>query len=181
LDDPDFTWAPINGSTINDRLEDARKILNASFAQNPQFLPVTADEYHFQSKDMKWIMDKRISAILHHKGQPAACIICIPDLNPLLQKTRSRMGLSFPWHFLMNRLNRKRAVLIYSGVIPTLQGQGVNPLVLHKVTSAMRDAGYEICGNTWIGSTNAASLRQKEKMGARRIHELHIFRKMLQP
>lgn len=179
LDNPDFEWASISRSTIDDRMEDARIILNESFAQNPQFRAVTAEEYHFQSKDMKWIMDPRISAMLHYKGHPAACIICVPDLNPLLKRARSRMGLMFPWHFLQHRINRKRAVLIYSGVIPELQGQGVNPLVLNRVTKAMRDAGYEICGNTWIGSTNHASLRQKEKMGAHPIHELAIFRKSL--
>ncbi len=179
LDNPDFTFAPINRRTIDERLEDARHILNASFAQNPQFLTVSREEYHFQSKDMKWIMDPRISAILHYKGAPAACIICIPDLNPLLKKIRSRFGLSFPFHFLLHRLKRKRAVLIYSGVIPELQGQGVNPLVLNRVMTAMRDAGYTHCGNTWIGDSNKASLRQKEKMLAKPTHRLHLYRKSL--
>jgi hypothetical protein len=87
------------------------------------------------------------------------------------------MGLLFPFHFLMHRLRRKRAVLIYSGVIPELQGQGVNPLVLYNVTNAMRDAGYEVCGNTWIGDSNKASLRQKEKMGSVPMHRLHLYRK----
>lgn len=179
LDNPDFEFAPITRKTIAARLEDARVILNASFAQNPQFVPVTKEEYEFQSKDMKWIIDPRISGILHYKGKPAACILCIPDLNPLLQKTRSRVGFSFLFHFIAHRMKRKRAVLIYSGVIPELQGQGVNPLVLHRITTAMMSAGYEILGNTWIGVTNKASLRQKEKMGARPLHELRIFRKAL--
>lgn len=181
LANPDFEFAPINRKTIAVRIEDARIILNASFAQNPQFVPVTKEEYDFQSKDMKWIIDPRISGVLHYKGQPAACILCIPDLNPLLQKTRSRMGLSFLYHFILHRLKRKRAVLIYSGVIPELQGQGVNPLVLNHITTAMIKAGYETLGNTWIGATNKASLRQKEKMGARPLHELRIFRKALTP
>ena len=38
LDNPDFEFAPINRKTISDRLEDARIILNESFATNPQFL-----------------------------------------------------------------------------------------------------------------------------------------------
>ncbi len=179
LENPDFEFAPVNRKTIQERLEDARKILNASFAQNPQFLEVTKAEYDFQSRDMKWIMDPRISAILHYKKKPAACIICIPDVNPLLKATRSRFGLSFLGHFIRHRLNKRRAVLIYSGVIPEFQGQGVNPLVLWKVTHAMRDVGYEVCGNTWIGSENKASLRQKEKMGAQPLHQLSIYRKQL--
>lgn len=180
LDNPDFEFVPINRKTISDRLEDARIILNESFATNPQFLPVTFDEYHFQSKDMKWIMDPRISGMLHYKGKPAACIICIPDLNPLLIKVRSRMTWSFPFHFLMHRLRRKNALLIYSGVIPELQGQGVNPLVAYGVTKRMREAGYEVCGNTWIGDSNKASLRQKEKMGSIPLHRVHLYRKSLE-
>ena len=179
IDNPDFTWAPITRKTIEQRMEDARIILNESFAQNPQFLAVTAEEYFFQAKDMKWIMDPRISAMLHYKGRPAACIICVPDLNPLLQKTRSRMGLLFPYHFIRHRMNRKRAVLIYSGVIPEWQGKGVNALVMNRIMTNMVEAGYEICGNTWIGASNYASLRQKEKMGSRKLHDLHIFRKAL--
>ena len=179
IDNPDFTWAPINRKTIEERMEDARIILNESFADNPQFLSVTSDEYFFQAKDMKWIMDPRISAMLHYKGRPAACIICVPDVNPLLQKTRSRMGILFPYHFLRHRMNRKRAVLIYAGVIPEWQGKGVNALVMNRVTTNMVSAGYEVCGNTWIGASNYASLRQSEKMGARKLHDLSIFRKVL--
>ena len=179
FDDPDFEFAPITRRTLPDRLEDARKILNESFAANPHFVPVSKEEYAFQSRDMKWIMDPRISAVLHYKGRPAACTICIPDLNPLMKAAGSRVGWRFPFQFLAHRFHRKRAVLIYTGVIPKLQGKGVNPLLLHRVTSAMRDAGYEVCGNTWIGDTNFASLRQREKMNADPLHRLHIYRKSL--
>lgn len=179
LDDPDFAFASINRSTIAQRIEEARFILNESFAQNPQFLPVTRDEYEFQSKDMKWVMDPRISAVLHYKGKPVACILCIPDLNPILKKSGSQLGPSFIYHFVRHKLRRTRAVLIYSGVLPEWQGKGLNPLVLHRILTNMKRAGYTVCGNTWIGDSNKASLRQKEKMGAKPLHRLHIFRKSL--
>ena len=179
LDNPDFTFAPISRGTIPQRMEEARLILNASFARNPMFVPVTAEEFHFQARDMKWVMDPRISAVLHHKGRPAACIICIPDLNPLLRRINSRIGLTTPWHFLRQRMTNRRCILIFSGVIPELQGQGVNPVVLRRVMLAMRDAGYDTCGNTWIADVNGPSLAQKEKAGANPMHRLHLFRKSL--
>ena len=175
----EFAWAPINQRTLKTRLEEARVILNDAFANNAMFVPVSKEEFDFQVKEMAWIMDPRISAILHHKGEPAATIICIPDLNPLMKATRSRIGLATPWHFLKHRLNRKRAVLIYSAVCSRFQGQGVNPLVLHRVLSAMKAAGYETLGGTWISDENKASLRQKEKMGAKPLHRLHLYRKSL--
>lgn len=179
LDDPDFKFAPITRSTVPDRMEDARIILNASFAKNPMFVPVSNAEFHFQARDMKWVMDPRISAVLYYKGAPAACIICIPDLNPFLRKTRSRFGITTLWHFLMHKLTGKRAVLIFSGVLPELQGRGINPVVLRRVILAMKAAGYKTLGNTWIGDDNKASLAQKKKSHARPLHRLHLFRKAL--
>ncbi|SMY08748.1 GNAT family N-acetyltransferase [Flavimaricola marinus] len=179
LDDPAFSFAPISRATIPTRMEEARLILNASFAKNPMFVPVSAEEFHFQAKDMKWVMDPRISAVLHHNGTPAACIICIPDLNPFLKRIGSRMRLSAPYHFIRHRMTNRRAVLIFSGVMPDLQGQGINPVVLRRVILAAQKAGYTHLGNTWIGDSNGASLAQKEKSGARRLHRLHLFGKAL--
>jgi hypothetical protein len=179
LDDPAFTFAPINRSTIPQRMEDARLILNEAFARNPMFVPVTAEEFHFQAKDMKWIMDPRISALLHWNGRPAACLICIPDLNPLLHRIRSRIGWTTPYHFIRHRMTNRRAVLIFTGVIPELHGRGINPVMLRRVILAARKAGYETLGNTWIADVNAASLAQTEKAGARALHRLHLFSKRL--
>jgi hypothetical protein len=179
LDNSDFAFVPITRATVADRMEDARLILNASFAKNPMFVPVSKEEFHFQARDMKWVMDPRISAVLYYKGRPAACIVCIPDLNPFLRKTRSRFGLTTPWHFLMHKLTCKRAVLIFSGVVPELQGQGVNPVVLRRVILAMKDAGYQKLGNTWIADQNKASLAQKQKSHSEPLHRLHLFRKAL--
>ena len=179
LSDPDFAFAPITRRTIPQRMEEARQILNASFAKNPMFVPVTAEEFHFQARDMKWVMDPRISAVLHWRGRPAACIICIPDINPFLSRIRSRMGWTAPFHFLRHRWANRRAVLIFSGVIPELQGRGVNPVVLARVMEAARAAGYTQVGNTWIADVNGASLAQKEKSGAQPLHRLHLFFKDL--
>jgi hypothetical protein len=64
-------------------------------------------------------------------------------------------------------------------VMPELQGQGVNPVVLRRVILAMQKAGYMTCGNTWIADVNGASLAQKAKAGAKPLHRLHLFRKAL--
>ena len=89
------------------------------------------------------------------------------------------MGLSAPWHFLRHRMYNDRAVLIFSGVMPDLQGRGVNPVVLNRVIAGAKAAGYKTLGNTWIGDSNGASLAQKAKAGAGKMHRLHLFSKAL--
>ena len=179
MDDPAFSFAPITRRTLPKRLEEARLILNASFAENPMFVPVSAEEFHFQAKDMKWVMDKRISAVLHHKGAPAGCVICVPDLNPFLRKIRSRIGITTPWHFLRHRMTNTRAILIFAGIMPHLQGKGVNPVILDHVMRNARAAGYTHMGNTWIADVNPMSLAQAEKAGSTRMHRLHVYAKPL--
>ena len=143
------------------------------------FVPVSAEEFQFQAKDMKWVMVKRISEVLHHKRKPAGCIICVPDLNPFLRRIRSRIGLSTPWHSLRHRRASTRAIVIFAGIMPDLQGQGINPVILHHVMMHAKVAGYTELGNTWIANVNLMSLAQAEKAGSSRMHRLHLFGKLL--
>jgi hypothetical protein len=51
--------------------------------------------------------------------------------------------------------------------------------MLARTVTALKDACYESLGVTWISDVNAASLRQMERLGARPLQRLHLFRKGL--
>jgi ribosomal protein S18 acetylase RimI-like enzyme len=125
------------------------------------------------------VMDTRISTVVHKDGKPAGAIIAIPDLNPLVRATGAKVGLTTPWHYLKYRMTRRRAVIIFQGVMPEFQGMGLNPMMLAYIVKAMKDAGYDTVGGTWIADVNKASLRQAEKSGARALHRLNLFSKAL--
>jgi GNAT superfamily N-acetyltransferase len=177
---PRFTWHPITRRSFKNRLEDARIVLNAGFDRNPMFVPVTAQEYGFQAGDMMWIMDPRLSVIVHHDGKPCGVIVCIPDLNPMVKAIGGKLSWTAPWHFLRQRFHRDRAVIIYYSVAPELHGQGLNGAMLFRLTRAARSAGYRKLGTTWIGDSNIASLKQMERFGAKPLHKLHLFQKALE-
>jgi hypothetical protein len=179
LADADFVWQPIKRSAFKVRLEDARLILNDGFAENPMFVPPTAAEYLFQAGDMMWVIDKRISTVVYHRGRPAGAIIAIPDLNPLVKSVGGRVGLSAPFRFLKHRFSNTRAVLIYQSVCRDLHNRGLNGAMLYRTAVALREAGYRTLGGTWIADVNGASLRQAEKVGAKPLHRLHLFTKPL--
>jgi hypothetical protein len=174
-----FSFAPIERRSFPERMEQARLVLNGGFDKNPMFVPLTPDEFRFQAGEMMSILDPRLSSVLLRNGSPVGTIVCIPDLNGLLAATRSRIGLLTPFHYLRYRLRRRRAVIIFYSVIPDLHGQGVMGAMLARTVAALRDAGYESLGVTWISDVNAASLRQMERLGARPLQRLHLFRKGL--
>jgi hypothetical protein len=181
LSDPDFVWQPIQRSGFKVRLEDARIILNDGFADNPMFVPPTAAEYLFQAGDMMWIIDKRISTVVYHRGRPAGAIIAIPDLNPLVKSIGGKVGLTAPFRFLRHRIRNDRAVLIYQSVSRSLHNRGLNGAMLYRTALALKQAGYRTLGGTWIADVNGASLRQAEKVGAKPLHRLHLFTRKLLP
>jgi GNAT superfamily N-acetyltransferase len=174
-----FAWYSITRKAFKQRLEDARQVLNAGFDENPMFVPLSREEYEFQAGGMMWIMDSRLSLVVHHKGSPAGVIVCVPDLNPMVRACRSRISWSMPWHFLRHRLKRDRAIIIYYAVTPALHGRGLMGEMLGRLICAAKGAGYRKLGTTWIADANKASLRQMERIGAKPLHRLHLFRKQL--
>ena len=106
-------------------------------------------------------------------------IVCIPDLNPFVKATGSKLSWFSPYHYVRFRLRRDRAVIIYYSVKRELHGRGINGAMLHRVVSSAKQAGYRMLGGTWISDENTASLRQAEKGGASALQRLHFFSKSL--
>lgn len=181
LADPSLTWMPITRGTFRQRLEEARLVLNDGFADNPMFVPPTQAEFMFQAGEMLWVIDRRLSVMVHHEGAPIGAIIIIPDLNPLVKRIGGRIGITAPWHMLRYKLANRRAVLIYQSVSRAWHNRGLVGAMLHRCAGALRKAGYETLSTTWVADVNGASLRQVAKAGARPLHRLHLFEKALAP
>src|SRR5699024_8998591 len=137
-------------------LDDALVLLNDGFANNPMFVPLSRDEFAFQAKELKWIIDPRITAVMHYRGKPAGVVLVIPDLNPFIRATRSRYGILTPLHFLWHRFHRRRALVVYLSVAKEFQGQGLMGAMLADLLPRMRQHGYSQLGITWVWDANAA-------------------------
>ena len=177
LEHPELHWEDIRLRDFERICEDFRIALNDGFDLNPMFVPVTSEEFQFQARDLSHVMDPAISVLVHDAQGPAGAIICIPDLNPLLRALRSRISWTAPFHFLRFRRVRNRAVLVFQSVARRWQNRGLNGAMLLRMTRALEARGYRRLGITWIADTNGPSLRQMEKLGARPLHRLHLFRK----
>jgi GNAT superfamily N-acetyltransferase len=172
-------WVPLRRRTFRAQMGDAMHILNEGFAANPMFVPLSRAEFMFQAQEMMWIVDDRIAMLAYERGEPAGIIICIPDLNQFVRDTDSRLKLSTPLHYVRHVRNRKRALLVFAGVRPAFQQRGLSGALMSRCVAAMKGAGYESLGITWVSDENTPSLRQVAKMGGQPLHRLHLYRKEL--
>lgn len=179
MSDPDYSFDELKSENLDEIIEAMRICLNGGFTDNPMFVPLTREEIYFQAKDMMLILDRDISVIARHKGKPIGAVVCVPNLNPLLKAMKSKLGLSAAFHFLKYRMSRDSAILIYYSVLKEYHSLGINAIMLSKLMAALKRKGYKRMGGTWIATENIASMRQAEKLQAKVMHELVLYRKDL--
>ena len=179
LADPSYKFVDLKSRPVKEIIEAMRHCLNSGFVDNPMFVPLTWDEIFFQAKDMMLVIDRHISSMVEHDGQPIGVIVCIPNLNPFLKAIGSKFGLTMIYHFLVHKFRRDSAVIIFYSVDKKYHELGVNGAMLYRTMAALRKRGYRKLGGTWISLENKSSLRQAEKLNARVMHELALYRKAL--
>jgi GNAT superfamily N-acetyltransferase len=179
LANPQWSWHPVRRQGLEDVLRDSCSVLNDGFKDNPMFVPLTQEEFLYPCEGMTWVIDQHISMVARERGQAVGVLLCIPDLNPFLRVVRSRVRPSVLWHLLKLKLRPRRASVIFFSVRRSHHNLGVNGVLLHKVTTALRDRGYTHLGISWVSDSNAASHRQMQKLAASPLHRLHLFRKAL--
>ncbi len=175
----EFTIEPIVRRRFRVAMEATWSLLNDSFEQNPLFVPLTEAEFKYQADQMLVVFDPRVSCLAKVGGEPVGVVVCLPDVNPLLRATRSRLQLSTPWHYMRFLRSRARASLIFGGVRRDHQDRGVAGITLRHAITGMQRAGYRELGVSWVSDSNGPSLRQMEKLGAEPRHRLNLFRKEL--
>lgn len=170
---------PVRRRGLKRSMETCRIVLNDSFSANPLFVPLSAAEFEAQARDLTWVLDERLSSVWTRSDRPVGALVCIPDLNPLLRATRSRLRLSTPWHLFRHRRRCRRAIILFGGVVTEERGRGLAGLMLERTLTALDAGGYRTLSFTWVGDDNAASLKQMEKLGARPMHRVHLYGRAL--
>jgi len=179
LDSDDYGFQELRNDRMNIHLEEIREILNDGFSQNPMFVPLSPEEMKFQAKDLSLIMDERITALIKYRGSPVGTIVAIPDLNPFLKATKSVISWRTPIAYWKTIKNRKRALLIFASVRHEQQSGGLSSAMLVHMIQALRKAGYEKLGITWVWDENKSVHVLMDRLGAKKLHRLCLFRKAL--
>lgn len=180
LNNPDFSFEQVNKKELHKTLENMRQCLNNGFSDNPMFVPLTTEELYFQAKDMMLIVDPEITVVCKHQGQTIGIVVCIPNLNPMLKEMGSVFGLKAPWAFFKYKFFRKEsAIIIFYSVFKEFHSQGINAIMLNHLIKSLKKKKYKYLGGTWISLENKASLKQAEKLGAKVMHELSLYKKSI--
>jgi hypothetical protein len=98
-----FHVRPLNKKKIDEELEIIFDIFNDAWSDNWGFIPFTPDEAKAVTKEMKPILFKEQAYILEYKGEPAAFMVIIPNINHAIRDFKGKL-LPFNWAKLAWRI-----------------------------------------------------------------------------
>ena len=166
---------PADMRAYDREIETLRELLNDSFADNPYFVPITADEFRFQIGPMRRVMDPAISLVAEMDGVPVAFCVTLPDFNRLLKRMNGRRGPRAVVTFLTGKARVRDAVIIIIGVQRQLQGQGIMRVLQAELVRALHKRRYRTLTITWIADENEKSRATALALGGRPWHRLSLY------
>jgi len=114
-------------------------IYGVSWADNWAFCPISEAEVIRHVAQLKNALDPELFALFYHNGEPAAGMLALPNLNPLLKALNGSFGPFTPWHFLRTRREvAKGCRLLLFGVKPQYRMMGLPLLVLDVMFDCAR-------------------------------------------
>jgi GNAT superfamily N-acetyltransferase len=175
------TIRPLNRSRWREELEFVRHCYNEAWAGNWGFVPWTDRELEFIAKELKRLVDPRLTFFAEVGGEPAGISISIPDANEALKLARGRLFplglLKVIWKLKVAGCRRLRTAVL--GVLPAYRRKGVEAILIQRTIRDGLALGYTRAELGWILEDNEPMLRPLQKLGARRTKVFRVYDRAL--
>jgi GNAT superfamily N-acetyltransferase len=154
-----------------------KRIYNAAWEKNWGFVPMTEREIDHLAEQFKPVVIPEIVPFAEKDGQPIGFGIVLPDLNEVLQHSRSgRLLPLLPrllWKLKTRRFRRVRILLL--GILPEYQGKGIDAMLYHWIWTRCGELGITWGEAGWILEDNPAMNTGLEKMTFRVYKTYRLF------
>ncbi len=147
---PEVTARHVDLKNLERDVRIVMDVFNDAWSDNWGFVPMTEAELGKTAKDLKLLLDPRITYIAHVNGEPAAIAVATPNLN---EAARDLRGKLFPTGFakLIYRLKvqgTETAKLTLLGIKKKFRHQRKYAALSIYLYSKMNDAG-KLAGYRW--------------------------------
>ncbi|NJO36399.1 MAG: hypothetical protein HC871_00785 [Rhizobiales bacterium] len=180
-----ITVRPVAMRRYKEELRVVLDIFNDAWANNWGFIPFTDAEMRQIAKGMRPLVRPSLNYIAEVDGEPAAMIICLPNLCEIIGDLDGRL-LPFGWAKLLWRLKMHR---FRSCRVPlmgirqrhqsSMIGSALLPLLLKSLHKGLLAEGIGRVEMSWILDDNMPMRRVLEGLGAEAYRTYRLFEKPL--
>ena len=158
-------------------------VFNEAWKNNWGFVPFTAAEAGHLAKEMRPILDPRMTLIAEIDHAPVAFVICVPDINVGLSHVNGRLtrfGLPIGLiKLLWYRRKIRKARFVALGVLEEFRRAGIAEMLVLQVLEEGASRGFTAELSMTL-EDNVMVNRFIEAMGAKRYKTYRIYRRPIQ-
>jgi GNAT superfamily N-acetyltransferase len=179
------TSVKIRSIDLRHLTDDSRRlsaVFNEAWKNNWGFVPLTEAEADHMAKEMRPVIDPRMTLIAEIDSAPVAFVICVPDINVALRHVNGRLtcfGLPIGLLQLLYRRSKIRTVrFVALGVVEKYRRAGIAEMLVLQVMDEGARRG--VCGELSMTlEDNVLVNRFIESLEASRYKTYRIFRRSI--
>jgi hypothetical protein len=146
----DIVIRKINMKNFKQEAESLREVYNNAWDKNMGFVPLNDEEYDYQAKDLKLILDPDFCFIAEQNGKVVGFGAAIPDINEILIKVkRGRLLPTGIFKLLFGKKNIKGIRILLLGVVEGYRKMGIEACIYGSMIKSYRLKGLKYAEAGW--------------------------------
>ncbi len=154
---PGLSVRTLDMSRFGEEVATIREIYNDAWSDNWGFVPITDNEFAHLARAMKSIVDPRICFFVELNNEPVGFTICLPDINPALQRLPNGRLLPFGLAklLILTKFAGVRDVRMpLMGVRKAYHGRALDVLPVLETMERATGYGYQSSETSWVLDNN---------------------------
>lgn len=174
---------PIDLGDFAAESERIRHLYNEAWGDNWGFSPITQREFTEKSRQLRRLTRPELALIAESGDEPVGFALALPDLSPALAAANGRLhSCGVPlglYRLLRARKHVDRVRLIALGLRPDHRRNGLDVLMLMRLSRAALRLGYATAEVSWVLEDNEPANNRLRRLGARTTKRYRLYQRSL--
>ena len=177
-----FTCRTSSKATLAEDIRAMLELYKVSWAKNWGFSPLSDGEAEQHVKELKSVLDPEFFVLFFHNNQPAAGMVALPDMAPLLRRLNGKLGISALWHWWQSRAEIRGGYrIILFGIREEFRLMGLPLLLLDfMLEKARQHPHFQWVEGSWVLEDNTPVNDLLEDFSGQLTKRYRIYRREIQ-
>ncbi|WP_285008346.1 GNAT family N-acetyltransferase [Pedobacter faecalis] len=127
-----------------------REVYNKAWDKNTGFVPLNDEEFDYQAKDLKLVLDPDFCLVAEKDGELVGFGAAIPDMNQIqINIKKGRLLPTGLFKLLFGKKKVKGIRILLLGVVDGYRKMGIEACIYAKIIQAYRRKGFEYAEASW--------------------------------
>ncbi|TKC09511.1 hypothetical protein [Pedobacter frigoris] len=146
----DITIRKVNMKNFKQEAASLREVYNKAWDKNTGFVPLNDEEFDYQAKDLKLVLDPDFCLVAEHEGKLVGFGAAIPDMNQIQIKIKK--GRLLPTGIFKLLFGKKKVTgirILLLGVVDGYRKMGIEACIYGGIIKAYRAKGLKYAEASW--------------------------------